>query len=247
MDRAELKSKGVAARGYGTALFLDESDDVEPDAVVFTPHAGAWTVFATDGAAAVIETTRRSFTTDAEAFDYMHQCLREQIAARRAERVAQTQAEGAKPLPSLLSMYRKMDPTGVLTVLASIATTWGWLWISPLTYTREDEFKLYSGERGSYIFDADTGVWVVAACYGLAALNMSEQWSLGRHDGGRLVRRSIGIALGTTVFSSLALVCMSIRSDEIGSPLFWLPPVLALASSVAVALGLLAIRPPATQ
>ena len=60
--------------------------------------------------------------------------------------------------------------------------------------------------------------------------------------GGRLARRSIGVALGTAVFSSIALVCMTIRSDEIGSPLFWLPPALALVSSVAVGLGLFAAR-----
>jgi hypothetical protein len=240
MDRKGLKSKGVAARGYGNALFLDEGDDVEPDAVVFTPHAGAWTVFATDGTGTLIETTRRSFATDSEAFDYMHQCLREQIASRRAARTAQRQAEATRPRPSLVSMYRQMGLTGVLTVLASIATAWGWLWMSPFTWSSEDRFKLYAGERGSYIFDADSGVWVVAACYVLATINMGEQWSLGRHDGGRLARRSIGVALGTAVFSSIALVCMTIRSDEIGSPLFWLPPGLALVSSVAVGLGLLA-------
>lgn len=242
MDRKELKSKGVAARGYGKALFLDEGDDVEPDAVVFTPHAGALAVFATDGAGTLIETTRRLFATDSEAFDYMHQCLREQIAARRAARTAQTHTEAARPRPSLLAMYRQMGPTGVLTVHASIAAAWGWLWISPLTWTREDQFKLYSGEPGSYIVDSDSGLWVVAACYSFAALNMAEQWSLGRHDGGRLARRAMGTALVTAVFSCLAVVCMAIRSDEIENPLFWLPATLALLSGIAVGLGLFASR-----
>ena len=240
MDRKELKSKGVAARGYGTALFLDEGDDVEPDAVVFTPHDGAWTVFATDGEGTLIESTRRTFATDAEAFDYMHRCLREQIASRRAARTAQRQTEAATPRPSLFSMYRQMGLTGVLTVLASIATAWGWLWISPFTWTSEDRFALYAGDRGSYIFDAGSGVWVVTACYLLATVNMGEQWSLGRHDAGRLARRSIGVALGTAVFSTVALICMTIRADEIGSPLFWLSPSLALTSSLVVGLGLFA-------
>ncbi|WP_456695564.1 hypothetical protein [Aeromicrobium sp. P5_D10] len=244
MDRKQLKSKGIAASGYGNALFLDEGDEVRADAVVFTPLDGAWTVYATDVAAAPIEATRRSFATDSEAFDYMCQCLRDQLTARRAARTARAEAERARPKPSLFAAYRTMGLTGVLMVVAWITTALGWLWISPFTYTRADTFKIgvSTDQIGEFIFDASSGLPVVALCYSLAVVNMAEQWSLGRHDGGRLARRAIGTAAGTALFATLALVCMLIRSDEVENPLYWIPPFLALVSGTAVALGLAVTR-----
>ncbi|MFI5427521.1 hypothetical protein [Aeromicrobium sp. UC242_57] len=248
MDRKQLKSSGIAAAGYGNALFLDEGDEVKANAVVFTPLDGAWTVFATDETAAPIETTRRSFASDSEAFDYMHQCLREQMTARRARRTAQVEAEAARPRPSLFEAYRTMGLTGVLMVVAWIATAIGWLWISPFTYSRADTFRIgvSTDQQGEFIFDAQSGIRVVAVCYSLAVVNMAEQWSLGRHDGGRLARRAIGTAAGTALFSAIALICMVIRSDEIENLLYWIPPTLALFSGIAVALGL-AARSPGAQ
>lgn len=244
MDRKQLKSKGIAAAGYGNALFLDEGDEVRADAVVFTPLDGAWTVYATDAVAAPIETTRRSFASDSEAFDYMYQCLRDQLTARRAARTARAEAEQAQPRPSLFAAYRTMGLTGVLMVVAWITTAFGWLWISPFTYTRADTFKIgvSTDQVGEFIFDASSGLPVVALCYSLAVVNMAEQWSLGRHDGGHQARRAIGTAAGTAMFAAVALVCMLIRSDEVENPLYWVPPFLALVSGTAVALGLFASR-----
>lgn len=247
MDRKQLKSMGVAARGYGNALFLDEGDEVQPDAVVFTRTAGAGTVFATDESGAPIEATLRTFTSDAEAFDYMYACLRDRVAARRAAsttKVASVEAEAERTRPSLLEMYQRLGVTGVATTLVGIATALGWLWISPFVYTREDTFKLYAStaDQGEFIFPADTGLVVVAVCYLLATVNMAEQWSLGRHDSDRLGRRALGTAVGTAIFAALALFCMALRSDEIENPLYWLPPVLALVSGVTVAVALFASR-----
>lgn len=244
MDRKQLKSMGVAAPGYGNARFLDEGDDAQADAVVFTPRDGAWTVYATDEAAAPIEATRRSFDTDSEAFDYMHQCLRERVTARRAAADTAAEAVAARPRQSLFAAYREIGVTGVATTLVGIATALGWLWISPFTYTRDDTWKIgvTSDDRGTFIFDAESGLIVVAVCYSLAVINMAEQWSLGRHDDGRLGRRAPGTAGVTALFSTLALVCMFIRSDEIENPLYWVPPVLALLSATAVALSLAASR-----
>lgn len=243
MDRKQLKSMGVAARGYGNALFLDEGDAVEPDAVVFTPQAGAWTVFATDPVGAPIEPTRRSFATDSEAFDYMHQCLRDQLTARRATRQAAV-AKTARPRPSLLALYRELGLTGFLMTVAWTATALGWLWVSPFTYTRADTYRIgvTSSDRGEYIFDLQHGLPVVAVVYSLAVVNMAEHWSLARHQGGRQLRRSISTALGTALFAAVALTCMLIRSGEIENPLYWLPPLLALFSALGVALGLAAFR-----
>lgn len=247
MDRRTLKSMGVAARGYGNARFADEGDAVQADAVMFARIDGAPTVYATDDAAVPIESTRRSFGTDAEAFDYMYQCLRDRVAARRTAAVATVEAQevqAARTRPSLFAMYRQMGVTGITRTLVWIATALGWLWISPFTYTRDDSFKLYAAtdDIGAYIFDADTGLVVVAACYSLAVVNMVEQWSVGRHDPGRLGRRALPTAGGTALFAAVALACMTIRSDEIENPLYWLPPVLALLSGVAVALSLFASR-----
>lgn len=241
MDRKQLKSMGVAARGYGNALFLDEGDDVAPDAVVFTPSAGAWTVFATDPVGAPIEPTRRSFATDSEAFDYMHQCLRDQLTARRAGRQSAV-AETARP--RLFALYREMGLAGVLMTVAWIATALGWLWVSPFTYTRTDTFRIgvTSSDVGEHIFDLQLGLPVMAASYCLAIVNMAEHWSLGRHEGGRQLRRSLSIALATAMFAAVALGCMAIRSGEIENPLYWLPPLVALFSALGVALGLAAFR-----
>ena len=244
MDRKQLKSMGVAAPGYGNACFLDEGDDAQPDAVVFTPLGGAWTVYATDESAAPIEATRRSFATDAEACDYMHQCLRDRVTARRAAANAVAEAEAARPRQDLFTAYRQIGVTGVATTLVWIATALGWLWISPFTYTRDDTRKLgiTSDDRSTFIFDAESGLIVVAVCYSLATINMAEQWSRGRHDDGRLGRRALGAAGGTALFATVALVCMFIRSDEIENPLYWIPPLLALLSATAVALSLAASR-----
>lgn len=48
MNREQLKSLGVAAAGRGNALFLDEDDEAGAEAVVFAPHTGGFTVYATD-------------------------------------------------------------------------------------------------------------------------------------------------------------------------------------------------------
>lgn len=243
MDRKQLKSTGVAARGYGNALFLDEGDDVEPDAVVFTPLDGAWTVFATDPAGAPIETTRRSFATDSDAFDYMHQCLRDQLTARRAVRQAAV-AKTARPKRSLVAQYRELGLTGLLMTVAWIATALGWLWVSPFTYTRADTYRIgvTSSDVGEHIFDLQQGLPVVGVAYSLAAVNMAEHWSLGRHEGGQQLRRSLSTACATAMFAAIAVVCMTIRSGEIENPLYWLPPVAALLSALGVALGLAALR-----
>ncbi|WP_229051473.1 hypothetical protein [Aeromicrobium sp. Leaf350] len=247
MDRRQLKSMGVAAPGYGNAFFMDEGDAARADGVAFARIAGVATVFATDSSAAPIEATQRSFATDAEAFDYMFRCLRDSVAARRATTetvVEATEKAAAQQRPSLHERYRDLGLSGVTATLVWIATALGWLWISPFTYTRDDMVGLaVNGSRvGDYIFDADTGLVVVAVCYSLAVVHMADQWSLGRRDPGQVGRRALGTAIGTAVFSALALACMAIRSDEIDNPLYWLPPALALLSAGVVAVSLTASR-----
>ncbi len=249
MDRRQLKSMGVAAPGYGNARFLDEGDEVEPDAVVFTRSDGTATgltstVFATDAAGAPVEATRRTFADDSAAHDYMFQCLRESVAARRSATVAAaevTENQAALSRPTLVESYRRLGVSGVATTLAGIATALGWLWISPFVYTVDDTFKLYASgsDRGSYIFDADYGLVVVAVCYLVATVNVVDQWLSGR---GRALRRRLGTCLGTAFFAALALACMAIRHDEITNPLAWAPPVLALLSGLVASVALFARR-----
>ncbi|WP_370616972.1 hypothetical protein [Mumia sp. Pv 4-285] len=229
MDRRQLKARPVAARGYGNACFLDEGDAARADAVVFAPFDGAWTVYATDEAAVPIEATLRTFGTDSEAFDYMYQCLRDKVAARRAVVSARVEADAAEEARSgdpeqmvyrtlrLLDSYRELGLVGTLTTLAFLATAVGWLGILPV---RDDARWLP----------------VVAVCYSLAVVNMAAQWWLGRHDDGRLGRRASGTAVGTALFSTVAVVCMTIRAGDVENPLYWLPPVLALLSSITVAI-----------
>ncbi|KAA1424810.1 hypothetical protein FE697_002525 [Mumia zhuanghuii] len=235
MDRKQLKSRRVAAQGYGNACFLDEGDETRADAVVFTPLDGAWTVFATDAAAAPIEATRRSFATDSEALDYMYRCLRDKVEARHAEVSARVDADAAtearKGDPEqmvlrtlrLLDAYRGLGLAGVLTTLAFLATAVGWIGIAPFT-------------------DAEKGLPFVAVCYSLATANVVAQWWRGRHVAGRRARRALRTAVGTALFAVVALVCMVIRLSDIENPLFWLPPALALLTSAAVAIALSAAR-----
>lgn len=230
MDRGQLKSLGVAAADRGNALFLDEGDKPEPYAVVFEPLDGTYAVYSTDHAGTPVAATRRTFGTDAEAFDAMYERLREQADAR--------------PRPSLVDAYRWIGIMGTLTTLIWIATALGWLWISPFTSTADETRKFTgdSGDRGEFIFPADTGLPVVAICYSLAIVNVAVQWSLGRHCRGAARRRALQTAVGTAFFAAVALVCMAIRSSEIEDLFFWFPPVLALVGGVVVALALMASR-----
>ncbi|HXH33565.1 MAG TPA: hypothetical protein VNJ54_04030 [Plantibacter sp.] len=224
MNREQLKSLGVAAAGRGNALFLDEHHEAGPDAVVFAPRADVFTVYATDRTATPIERTRRSFGTDAAAFDYMYECLKERADTRRG--------------PGLIASYRRIGVRGVASALVWIATAVGWLWISPFTYTADDmrKWTADSDRLGSFIFPAETGLPVVAVCYSLAAITMVVQWSQVRR-GAVSSRRALGTAAGTALFATIALVCMVIRAGEIEDLFFWFPPVLALAGAAAVVLA----------
>lgn len=230
MNREQLKELGVAAADRGNARFLDEGDVVDTGAVVFAPLDGVFTVYTTDMSGRPVERTRRSFTSDSDALDYMYDCLRERVSER-----ARPNANSAA---NLIAAYRQIGFTGALTSILLIATAVGWLWISPFIYTRADTLKptISSDERGEFVFDAESGLPVVAICYTLAVLNMWLQWSLGRHDTGSIRRRSVGVAIGTAAFSVVALVCMFIRSGEIENPFFWFPPLLALGGALAVML-----------
>ncbi|NYG59310.1 hypothetical protein BJ980_002233 [Nocardioides daedukensis] len=245
MNRAQLKSMGVAAPGYGNALFLDEGDDPQADAVVFDPLQGTSTVYATDAAAEPVEESRRSFSTESEALDHMYQALRDKVSARQAtlderrEEADAVEAQRHHPEQILRRSFhvfegwRELGPVGILTTIVSLLTAVGWVLVSPFTYTREDALMLYAGqdERGSYIFDAESWLPVVAVIYGLAVLHMAWQWRWGR--------RALRAAGGTALFASVALVCMLIRSSEIEPWLYWLPPLLALLSAVTVVISVI--------
>ncbi|WP_193611069.1 hypothetical protein [Nocardioides lijunqiniae] len=245
MDRIQVKSLGVAAPGYGNALFLDEGDEVRANAVVFAPLNGAWTVYATDGDAAPIEGTRRSFDRQPEAFDHMAQCLRDRVSVRQVPHPRPSRPSAAQQWRQLLESYRELGVVGVLTGLASLATALGWLWMSPVTYTFADARKVgvSRDEVGTYVFDdAGTGLVVVAACYSLAVLHMVLLWWRDRHADGDGLRRSLRTAGSTALFATVALGCLLWRADEVGPALYYLPPVLALLSALAVAYALAARR-----
>ncbi|WP_193606804.1 hypothetical protein [Nocardioides lijunqiniae] len=249
MDRIQVKSLGVAAPGYGNALFLDEGDEVRANAVVFAPLNGAWTVYATDGDAAPIEETRRSFDRQPEAFDHMAQCLRDRVSVRQVPHPrpssSPTRPTTAQQWRQLLESYRELGVGGALMGLSSLATALGWLWMSPVTYTFADARKVgvSRDEVGTYVFDdAGTGLVVVAACYSLAVLHMALLWRRGRHADGDGLRRSLRTAGGTALFATVALGCLLWRADEVEPALYYLPPVLALLSALAVAFALAARR-----
>lgn len=229
MKREELRALGVAAADRGNARFLDEGDAVAPRSVVFASADGEWTVYTTDHTASPIETTRRTFSSQEAAFDDMYEQLREQSKQRIR--------------PSIVDSYRRIGVLGTVTGVMWLVTGAGWLWMSPFTFSRaESRGTGNSADRGTFIFPAETGLPVVAVCYGLAFLNVLLQWSIGRRDHGAARTRAMQVAGGTAFFAAVALVCMMIRAGEVEDLLFWFPPILALVVGLVVALALFAAR-----
>lgn len=222
MEREHLKALGVASPEKGNARFVDEGDDVQPHSVMFAPLDGGWTVYATDRLGRPFENTRRTFDAQTAAFDYMYECLK---------------AHQHRPRANLFEAYRSIGVVGVFMSIATLATMFGWLWISPFVYSRAEVRKLYvdSDQRGEFIFPADRGLVVVAVCYLLATANMLVQAAIARRNPARHRRRTLGNAGFTALFAILTLVFMFIRFGEVENPLFWLPPILALVASVVAA------------
>jgi hypothetical protein len=229
VKREELTALGVAAADRGNALFLDEGDTVAPQSVVFAPMDGGWTVYTTDHTSSPVETTRRWFTTEEAAFDDMYEQLREQSTQRIQ--------------PSIVESFRRIGVLGTVTAVMWLVTGAGWLWMSPFTFSRaETRGTGNSGDLGEFIFPAETGLPVVAACYSLAFINVLLQWGIGRRDHGAVRTRAVQIAGGTAFFAAVALVCMAIRAAEVDDLSFWFPPILAVVAGIVVSLALFAAR-----
>ncbi|ROR83261.1 hypothetical protein SAMN06295974_1328 [Plantibacter flavus] len=151
-------------------------------------------------------------------------------------------------LRTLGESYRRIGVVGTVTGVMWLVTGAGWLWMSPFTFSRaETRGTGDSGDRGAFIFPAETGLPVVAVCYSLAFLNVLMQWSIGRRDHGAARTRAMQVSGGTAFFATVALVCMMIRAGEVEDLLFWFPPILALVAGLVAALALFAARTADTE